>query len=380
MLSAIVGCESISVGEIAEKCNLSIPTASKFIDELVESGIIIDLGQRHKQGGRKPNMYAPNPAIGYFVGVDLRNHTAQIGVMDFGGNLIFKSDRFAFGLERSNAFNHICTAIDTELKNSGIDPQDIIAYTFSVPGRVNTNTGESFNYFTEVKGSLREAFKERLGAEVYIDNDSRVMCYGEYVHSKLADFSNMLYINLSWGLGMGMILDGKLYYDHTGFSGELGHIPIFDNEIFCRCGKKGCLETEASGNAMLRILQIKHAAGAQSVLSPKIERNEKITTQDFIDAVDSGDMLMIEILEEVGTSLGKGIAAMINVLNPQLVVLGGALAQTEDYLLMSTLSSVRKHSINIVNRETTFRLAATGNDVDILGCCYIARDKTLQIL
>ena len=380
VLKTLSLCDHSSIGEISEICNLSVPTTTKIIDEFVSNGIILDIGQRHKEGGRKPNMFALNPGTGYFVGLDIRNHTVSVGIMDFAGRLIYSKPLIPFELSSPGALDALLRTVRACIGESGIEQKRILVYTLSIPGRVNTNTGESFNYFTDVKGPLREVLKKELGAEVYVDNDSRVMCYGEYVHSNLSDFKNVLYINLSWGLGMGMVLDGKLYYGHTGFSGELGHVTIFDNEIFCRCGKKGCLETEASGSAMQRLLLAKHNAGARSVLSGKIEAGQTLSMEDFNSAVKSGDMLMIEIVEEVGTSLGKGIAAMINVFNPQLVILGGALAGTGDYLLMSTLASVRKYSLNLVNRETTFRLAAAGPDVDVLGCCYIARHKMMGIL
>lgn len=369
-----------SIGDIAEKCNLSVPTTTKFVDEMVRDNVLKDLGQHHKTGGRRPNMFAIRADIGYFVGVDLKMHTMTIGIMSFDGNLAYRKSGIEFTLEDPDAFDHACTIIEQEIAASGINQDAIIAYTISIPGRVNVITGQSFNYFTEEGENSREKFRQRLGAEVYIENDSRVMCYGEYIHSHFGKVKDMLYINLSWGLGMGMILDGKLYYGSNGMSGELGHVTMFDNEVICRCGKKGCLETEASGCAIERILKAKHIAGAKSSLSPKIDAGEHLTINDFINAVKSGDMLMIEIIEEIGTSLGKGIAAMVNIFNPQMVVLGGALAETEDFLLMSTISSVRKHSISVVNRGTSFCMADTGVESGVLGCCYIARDKTLKIL
>lgn len=380
IIQTLIQLGQASIGDIAQRCGLSIPTATKFIDELISCNILTDLGQKHKTGGRRPNMYSIRADVGFFVGVDLKVHTLSIGIMSFDGVLKYRKSGISFDLESPDAFERCCSTIETEVALSGIDTESIIAYTISIPGRVNMITGQSLNYFTEEGENSREKFRQRLGTEVYIENDSRVMCYGEYVHSYLGRISDMLYINLSWGLGMGMVLGGRLYYGGNGMSGELGHVTLFDNEVICRCGKKGCLETEASGCAIERILKAKHNAGARSSLSPKIEAGGHLTINDFIGAVKSGDMLMIEIIEEIGTSLGKGIAAMINIFNPQLVVLGGALSETEDFLLMSTISSVRKYSISVVNRETTFKMSDTGAEAGILGCCYIARDKTLRLL
>lgn len=367
------------VKEIAKNKNISIPTAIKFIDELIDIGIVQDLGKQHQEGGRMPNIYGLCPKVGYFIGVEMRRHSITTGVMDFTGELIY-SESMPYIYESSESIDDLCEAIIQSLENGNIDRSKIFAYCISIPGRVSISTGDSFNYFSKLPRPLVIELEERLGATVFIDNDSRIMCYGEYISSNLSQYRNILYINISWGLGMGMIIDGRLYYGATGFAGELGHFPLFDNEIFCRCGKKGCIETEASGLAMHRLLVAKHNAGARSILSPKIENSETIRLEDFIDAVKNGDMLMIEIVEEIGNKLGKGLAGMINVFNPELVVIGGTIAETGEYLLMSTISSIRRYSLNIVNQETRVVLSAAGKDAGIIGGCRIARDRTLGLL
>lgn len=368
------------VKEIAKDRNISIPTAIKFIDGLIKENIVLDLGKQHHEGGRMPNIYGLNPDIGYFVGVEMKRHSIAVGVMDFTGQIIYSESDIQYVYESSESIDDLCGAITTSLSKGNIGKSSIIAYCISIPGRVRTHTGDSFNYFSKLQGPLDKELEERLKATVYIDNDSRIMCYGEYIASNLSSYKNILYINISWGLGMGMVIDGKLYYGATGFAGELGHFPLFDNEIFCRCGKKGCLETEASGLAMHRLLVAKHNVGARSILSPKIESGETIRLEDFIDAVKQGDTLMIEIVEEIGNKLGKGLAGMINVFNPELVIIGGTIAETGEYLLMSTISSIRRYSLNIVNKETHVILSSAGKDAGIIGACRIARDRSICLL
>lgn len=368
------------VKEIAKDRNISIPTAIKFIDGLIKENIVLDLGKQHHEGGRMPNIYGLNPDIGYFVGVEMKRHSIAVGVMDFTGRIIYRESDIQYVYESSESIDDLCGAITTSLSKGNIGKSSIIAYCISIPGRVRTDTGDSFNYFSKLPGPLDQELEERLEATVYIDNDSRIMCYGEYIASNLSSYKNILYINISWGLGMGMVIDGKLYYGATGFAGELGHFPLFDNEIFCRCGKKGCLETEASGLAMYRLLVAKHNVGARSILSPKIESGGTIRLEDFIDAVKQGDTLMIEIVEEIGNKLGKGLAGMINVFNPELVIIGGTIAETGEYLLMSTISSIRRYSLNIVNKETRVILSSAGKDAGIIGACRIARDRAICLL
>ncbi|MBQ0077686.1 MAG: ROK family transcriptional regulator [Bacteroidales bacterium] len=371
---------AVSAGTLAKATGMSIPTATKAMEKLIKNGLVIDCGKQRGTSSRSSKTYALNPAAGYFAGVEIHRHHIEVGISDMSGNLVYESGGIPFLLEEDGAYEALCGCIKGAFAQAGKYAAGIIACTISVPGRVHNGSGESFNYFADAGKPLGAALEERLGMKVYIDNDSRIICYGEYLRRRLFEFRNILYINVNWGLGMGLILDGKLYYGSTGLAGELGHITMFDNEIFCRCGKKGCLETEASGFAAKRLLLAKHAAGARSTLSKKIENNEEIVLDDLINAIRSEDMLMIEIIEEIGNQLGKGVAAMINIFNPDRVILGGELAKAGEYLRMAVVGSVRKYSISIVNRETSIELADTALNANLLGCCFIARDRTLGII
>ena len=146
------------------------------------------------------------------------------------------------------------------------------------------------------------------------------MAYGEFKNGVVKDEKNILFINVSWGLGMGVIVDGKLYYGKSGFSGEFGHIPVFDNEVICHCGKKGCLETEASGSYIHKRFLEKISEGNSSILDKKVKKGDSITLEDILDAALNDDILAIELIEEVGNNLGKQIAGLINLFNPELTL------------------------------------------------------------
>lgn len=367
-----------SIGEISEHCGISVPTATKFIRRLIDNGLVRELGRHHKVGGRMPKMYSLNPALGYVIGVDIRKNGYYFGVMDFSGEIIKIAPFREYRFNEETSAEAFAKDFLESLRTMDVNLERVLNIVFSVPGRVDKASGKSFNFFTKEETTATETISRIIGTKVSLDNDSRLMCYGEYIYSDLLNHKNILYVNVSWGLGMGMILDGKLYYGANGFSGELGHIPIFDNELFCHCGKKGCLETEASGSAAYRQLKIRHAAGARSTLSHLIEMNEEITSSMIANAVRDGDMLMIEITEDLGSQLGKGLAAMINVLNPELVILGGPIARSGEHLLMSTVNSTRKYSINIVNKATRIILCSDNEDITIYGACHLARAKVIE--
>jgi predicted NBD/HSP70 family sugar kinase len=227
---------------------------------------------------------------------------------------------------------------------------------------------------------LTVLLEERLGCSVFIDNDSRAMAYGEYMCGAGQGTRNMLFINASWGLGMGMVLDGKLFYGKSGFSGELGHFPFFDNEVLCRCGKRGCLETGASGIATHRLFTEKLAEGRISSLSCKFSQKEDISLEDIVEAVGREDVLAIEVMEQIGSDLGRAISGLINMFNPELIVVGGTLAATGDYLLLPIKGAINKYSLTLVSRETDVRLSKLGEVAGVIGACTLVRSKTLNLL
>ena len=206
------------------------------------------------------------------------------------------------------------------------------------------------------------------------------MAYGEYMRGAVKGEKDILFVNLTWGLGLGIIIDGQLYYGKSGFSGELGHFCMCDNEILCHCGKKGCLETEASGSAFQRILMERHKNGSNTVLAQKLENEEEISLNDLLDAVHKEDVLCIEILEQIGLNLGKGIAGLINIFNPELVILGGTLAQAGDYINLPVQSAIRKYSLNLVSQDTEIKLSKLGEKAGVYGACLLSRSKLLGMI
>ncbi len=181
------------------------------------------------------------------------------------------------------------------------------------------------------------------------------MAYGEFTHGIVKDEKNVLFLNLDYGLGMGIMIDQEIYYGKSGFAGEFGHIPLFDNDIICNCGKKGCLETEASGWALVEMFKKEIQNGTTTALDN--EAGTPIILENIIKAALNDDVLAIELVAKVGSHLGKAISILINIFNPELVILGGALAETGDYLRLPILSAINKYSLSRVNSDTAIKIS-----------------------
>ena len=370
-----------SLADLSKELDTSIPTTTKLVGELVEDGLLMDMGKVGTNGGRRPSIYGLNPSAGYFVGVDIRRKFISFAVTDFKGALQDFHETVDFSVENSEeSFREMCKVINKELRESGIDPERVLAYGFNLTGRVNNETGYCFSYFLGEDKPIASVLEDELGKPVFVENDSRAMTYGEYICGAANGEKNMLYLNVAWGLGMGMIVDGKLSYGKSGFSGEIGHFPLLNNNQICHCGKMGCLETGASGSAVHRIFLEKLKEGRTSMLSDKYNRGEVIHIEEIIDAVNEEDVLAIEVVEEIGTTLGRAIAGLINLFNPELIVIGGNVSITRDYLLLPIKSAIQKHSLNIINSDTTIKYSKLGKKAGAIGSCMLSRSKLLGLL
>ena len=287
-----------SIAEISREIGVSIPTITKLVGELIEDGLIEEVGKLGTTGGRRPSIYGLNPSAGYIVGVEIRLHHISMAITNFKGEIIDFQEDIAYTLENSEeSFRAFCTFLKNLVDKTGIDRTKVLAYGFNLSGRVNNETGYCFSYFIGEDRPVSQVFKEELGAWVFVENDSRAMTYGEYICGIGNNEKNMLFLNVSWGLGMGMIIDGKLSYGKSGFSGEIGHFPMLDNNHICQCGKTGCLETGASGYAAHRIVMQKLSEGRASILSETLKKNGNISLDDIIRAVNEEDVLAIEVIE-----------------------------------------------------------------------------------
>ena len=373
--------ESASINEISKEINISVPKTTSLITELIEEGLISDYGKFESTGGRKANLYGLIGDAGFILGVDVKKYYINIGLLNFKKQLINQKSRIAFKLDNTaESLNQLIQIIQNFIKEVGIKKDKILSLGINLSGRINHTKGYSYTFFHFQEEPLSEIIQEKIGIKTYLDNDSRAMAFGEFCNGEVNTEKNVLFVNLDYGIGLGILIDGKVYYGKSGFSGEFGHIPFFNNEIICHCGKKGCLETEASGNALLRKFKEKIKLGSTSSVLKKNKKVEDITLTDLILAAQNEDVLIIELLAELGENLGKGLAVLINVFNPELIIIGGTLSETGEYLKLPIKSSINKYSLSLVNADTELKLSKLGEKAGIIGACLLAKNKALSVI
>ncbi len=366
-----------TITELAKVLSLSIPTVTKVIGDLSTAECVRTYGKLETQGGRYPQLYGLNPTAGYFVGVDLKHTSVNLGLIDFVGEIQNVVYDVPYELENTpESLDELCALIEKFIEDSGFQKADILNINMNLPGRINPELGVSLTYFSFVKdGKLTKEMYRKLGINVTIDNDTRGMTYGEFTQgcAKDKNAKNVLYINMSWGVGLGLILNGRVFKGKSGFSGEFGHISAFDNQIICQCGKKGCLETEVSGRAMQAELIRRIRSGEASILSKSVLSGHKPEMTEIIEAALQEDVLCLEILGEIGNKLGKHVSSLINIFNPELVIIGGSMSKTGETLTEAVKAVVRTYSLNVVTNDTEIVTATQGDNAGVLGACMLAR-------
>ena len=369
-----------SIADFSKKLGISVPTITKFVQELIEAGYLRDEGKVGTSGGRRPSVFGLNPEAGYFVGLDVARHHYHIAISNFRGEIINYIQDIEFVLEANeDSFRTICRNVKDVVTASGIPWIKVLGVGVSLSGRVNPEKGYSLTYFVSDDIPLKSIFQKEFNVPVNIENDSRAMTYGEYMSLGSAADRNMVFINISWGLGMGIIADGELYYGKSGYSGEIGHFPVLDNNLICRCGKVGCLETGASGSALHRMIVEKLEKGAPSSLSKIYKEKGEIDLGEILEAVSDEDVLAIDTIGQIGDTLGRGIAGVLNIFNPGLVVIGGRLIVGRDYLLLPIKTAVNRLSLSRVSADTKIVLSSLGRRAASVGDCLLSRANVLGL-
>jgi glucokinase len=247
-----------------------------------------------------------------------------------------------------------------------------------VPGLVNRKTGR-----IEVLPSLPDlssvdvaaAISEKTGVPVVIDNDANAAAYGELQVGAARGRRDVFYVSLGAGIGAGIVIDGKIYRGATGFAGEFGHITIDPEGIECACGNVGCLETICSGpNIVRRTRERLYRDRTSSLSRLAIPRNRELTAEDIAHAAKDGDEMAQVMMERTGMFLGIALAAVINLLNVEMIVMGGGVLEAGDLILKPTVKEARRRAFPPSFNSCEIVIARLAPSAGLIGAALMARD------
>lgn len=303
-------------------------------------------------------------------GVDLGGTTVKLGLFDPEGNVLEKWEIVTRKEDSGKMIlPDIADTIKAKMQEKSIAKEDVIGVGIGVPGPVDS---DGVIYKAANLGWGVFSIKEELtglldGIRVEAGNDANVAALGEMWRGGGQGYNNMVAVTLGTGVGGGIIVDGRILTGAKGAGGEIGHILVEEHETeVCGCGKTGCLEQYASATGVVRLANRRLAKDDKA----SVLRDKNISAKDVWDAVKAGDELAVEVAKQFGEYLGKGLAAVACVVNPDIFVIGGGVSKAGDVLMDYMVEPYKKYVFH-GSRETKFALATLGNDAGIYGAAKL---------
>lgn len=322
---------SISRAHLAEKTGDSPFLISKICDELLEAGFVSEAGQGDSTGGRRPTLLSLKPGLGRLIGIHLGTVNVRIALTDFSGELIeYVKDGSRCRLGPEVAIEHLTSLIDQVLRKAGVKESELDGIGVGVSGVVERSSG-SILFWPKlplwINVPLRKILEERYKTVVDIEDTPRTQAFAEYRLGGVGSAKHFIYVAVGAGIGAALFLNGQLYAGSAGFAGEFGHISISENGPLCSCGNRGCLETIVSAAALIRKARHGISGGLSNTLMKLSEGNSgNLSVEMLAQAAREGDRFSLRLLSETGTHLGRSMVGLINLLNPELIVIGGGVA------------------------------------------------------
>lgn len=371
---------TLSSADFSNILKISAPKSNAYIQELIEEGFVEYTGKGESIGGRKPNTYGLKKNSIYIIGIDMGRTFLSIALFNASMQKVNDLRMPATSFTNRELFiAEIYKNTKDLLAKSKIDDSKIMGVGINMPGLIDSEKGINYTYLYEQDSSLVEEIAKKFKRPVFLENDTKARTLAEMRYGAAKDHDSVLVLQIDWGLGLGMILNGRLYKGNSGFAGEFGHIPINNDGVLCNCGKVGCIETMASGQALVRLAKEALEHNPNSKLSSIYNDNkEQLMPTDIINAAHQGDQLSVTLINNVGEVLGQSIAILIQILNPEIVVLGGVLAQAKDYLTTPIKHTLYKYCLPKLREDTKIIISPLGNDIGIIGSATLVLESILE--
>ncbi|MBL1407725.1 ROK family transcriptional regulator [Sphingobacterium faecale] len=361
-----------SIAELSNSIGKSVPNVTRSVQELLQYNLINSEGFAASTGGRRAIQYSLNiEVLPTLLAIAIDQYNTSISLMDLSNQMIKELHQQHINLNQSeDPLEKIIALIDSFLESE--NKENILTVGISMPGFVDSEKGINSSYSpTDPLYHIKDAIERHLQIPTYIENDSTAIAIAEHQFGKAKGSNNALIINLNWGVGLGMILEGRLFKGHSGYAGEFSHIPLSNQNKLCSCGKRGCLEVEASLIAALGYASEQIENGQISQLTAHYGQEGRINIDQLIAAALNGDQVAIESFAKIGYMLGKGIATLIHIINPEKVIISGKGSEIGQILLPQIQASMLEFSIQRLSKDTSIEISTLHN-AQIIGTASIA--------
>lgn len=363
---------ALSGTEISLRIEKSLPLTVRMLGELINEDLVEEKGYAPSSGGRRPQMYALKPGKMYMVSVAMDQFVTRIGILDMHNCDIIYTEKISLPLPKNpNALTLLANELNRFINNTTIARNKIIGIGIGMPGFVDVGKGINYSFLeTNTGTSIVDFLENQVGIPVHIDNDSSLIALAEFRLGAARNRRNVMVININWGIGLGLILNGELFRGCTGFAGEFSHIPLFLNNKLCSCGKSGCLETETSMLVVIEKVTEALRSGRVSTIKVMPEDFEE-ACNTIINAATGGDTFAVEQLSEAAYNIGRGISILIHVLNPELIVLSGRGATAGKLWLAPVQQALNHYCIPRLAAQSELTVSTFNNRAELIGAAAL---------
>lgn len=373
----------ISRVELAQRLGLTRAAVTPIVNDLIDTGLIHEAESRAaSSSGRPPILLSVNADRGAVAGIDMGATHLMILIANFAGQVLAEREiPFDVVLGPQAGLEQVDQLLRELSKSIGLGLQNLAAVGMGVPGPIVTEAGmviappimPGWDRFP-----IRDTLEKRWqGIPVSLNNDAEMGALGEWAYGAERGVEHLAYIKIGSGVGAGLLIDGQIYRGATGSAGEIGHTTIEENGLLCSCGNRGCLETLTGGKAIARIAQEAIRRKARTRLA-EIQPVENITAVDVANAARGGDLTAQQILITAGDHLGIAIASLVNLFNPNVIVVGGGVAQIGDLFLEPVRKAVQKRSLPAAAQAVRITTALLGRRSSGMGAVVQALSSALH--
>jgi glucokinase-like ROK family protein len=375
--------------ELAREADLSPASITSIVQRLMTKGLVIESEPARSNLGRRPVPLEIRSDAAYLVGVDLGSIYLRIVITDINGNIIHKY-RTPTGMAegRKPVLEKTFQSIEEAIKGSGLSPGAIRGIGIAHSGVIDSDAGLVLSYprpgqMAEWKNiPLRQIFQDQFKVPCLLEDSVRTTTTAEKCFGLGKDLDNFLYINVGMGIGAGIFLDGKLYRGAGGSAGEFGHITADENGPLCSCGNNGCLETVASCGAIIRAVRTAIEQGIDSKIRDLADGDlDKVSIEIIAQAVAENDSLAFRVLQKAASYIAIGLADLVNLLNPRVMICGGALFREVPQLLSEPVRRIiKQRSLEKSANEVQLQVSRLGAEAGALGASRLIAEKILSDL
>lgn len=367
---------ALSASSLSKKINISLPTTRTLLDELIRQEVICLSGIGESIGGRKPQIYTLAGDSFYVFAIEMGHYKANAVISNSQNQWLTQVREFETNINDPYIELKIEAVFNELLKSSKISKSKIEAIGISMPGLIDSENGVNKTIANPQYANIAERISNHLGIQVFIENDARMQALAEFEFGAARNTQNSLVINWSWGLGLGMIANGKIYNGSTGNSAELSHIRLADDGDLCECGKRGCFQTLAGAKKLVEQAKEEIQNGTITQLATLFGASpEKLTPADVIDCAQKGDELSIKLLSQLGNRMAWGLSILIQLMNPELIVLNGPLIKADQYVLMPIRQALNQYCLQSILENVRVEFSQAGEHAGLKGVTAMVYNK-----